>query len=226
MSLPVQTHGAFELKFFLAPEAVESVIGWARAHLSPDPYAGSGDVYEVNSLYFDTDDFGVFHRQEGLAERKYRVRRYGSEGLLYLEEKEKLKGWVRKRRTAIAEAELEGFGGVGGAWFSQIVRLGGLSPQSQVAYRRVARVGEVEGGPVRLTIDRDVRCAPARGLSLPALSEGLPIERNILELKFGRGGLPAMYKRLIAEFGLSPDVSSKYRLSVEAAGLARERVAA
>jgi len=228
--MPEQTYGAFELKFVLRDEIVDSVIEWARANLSPDPYAGVGDVYEVNSLYFDSDDLNVFHRSDGFNERKYRVRRYGTEGLVYLEEKEKLKGWVRKRRTPVASSDLdriETFDATWpGAWFGETARNLGLSPRSQVAYRRIARIGEAEGKPIRLTIDRLVRCASACDLALPALPEGLPIERSILELKFGRNGLPVLYKRLIGEFGLEPDASSKYRLSIEATGLAFDRVAA
>ncbi|RYG36014.1 polyphosphate polymerase domain-containing protein [bacterium] len=232
MTLPTQTFGAHELKFALSDAIVGQVTEWAKAHIPADPYAGLGDLYDVDSLYFDSEDMSVFHRQPGFDDRKYRVRRYGSEGLLYLEEKEKLKGWVRKRRTAIPEDDLNRIEvedtNWEGAWFSRMLGEWGLVPKSRVTYRRLARVGESEGGPIRLTIDRNVRCMKANGLHVAPIRDGeaLAIDRNILELKFGRSGLPLLYKGLIREFGLLSNGSSKYRLSVLATGAMRERAGA
>jgi hypothetical protein len=225
MNAPPQTHGAYELKFALPEALVGPVTEWARAHVPADPHGDvpGGDGYSVNSLYFDSAGLDVFHRRGGFGERKYRVRRYGAEGVLYLEEKEKIRGWVRKRRTVIAEADLGRIGDEDptweGAWFARRLREDGLAPRTQVAYRRLARIGESEGGPIRLTLDRQVRCVATTDPALPELcpGEGVSLARNILELKFG-GALPALYKRLVGEFGLEPDGGSKYRLSVAATG--------
>jgi hypothetical protein len=86
----------------------DQAIAWARGHLAPDPHADPalGDGYRITTLYFDTLALDVFHRQGPDRRRKYRVRRYGSEVLLYLERKLKSGERVRKYRSAIPEAEL------------------------------------------------------------------------------------------------------------------------
>ena len=75
-------------------------------------------------------------------------------------------------------------------------------------------------GPVRLTLDRRVRGVPATSLWPAPLAAGLPLlpGQVILELKF-QAALPALFKRLILERGLSPSAVSKYRLCVGAWGL-------
>jgi hypothetical protein len=50
---------------------------------------------------------------------------------------------------------------------------------------------------------------------MPILNENV-----ILELKY-RAALPALFKRLIQEFGLNPGRVSKYRTAVAAWGLAQ-----
>lgn len=229
MMLPPQNFGAYEMKFILPDDQVQPVIDWARGHLPPDTNAEvpGDDQYSVHSLYFDTSDLSVFHRRPDFREQKYRIRRYGREERLFLEEKAKVRGWVRKRRTVIAPDELNRIlvdeGEWEGAWFARIIRENCLLPQTRVSYRRIARVGEAEGGPVRMTIDRSVRCASALGLWMPRENEGAELERNILEIKFGQG-LPLLFKSLIAEFGLQASSSSKYRLSVLQTGRATPEV--
>jgi hypothetical protein len=225
--VPGHGDGSYEMKFVLREPLVEPVAAWARDRLPPDPHADpAGDgTYEIHSLYFDTDEFDVFHRAPGYAESKYRIRRYGRETLLYLEQKTKVKGWVRKHRTPIPEGELpllearEASSAWAGDWFRACLREQRLAPRCEVAYRRLARVAEVDGTPIRLTLDRTIRCAPAPRLVLAELTaeRALPIPRIILELKF-RHGLPRVFKELIREFGLLPDPASKYR---QAVGLCR-----
>lgn len=224
---PGQGDGSYELKFLLAEEIVAPVIAWARGHIPPDPHAeeAGGDSYEIHSLYFDTSELDVFHRSPGFRQTKYRVRRYGQEPLLYLERKSKRRGWVQKQRTPIPEAELARLrepadGSWAGDWFRERLEARALVPQCQVAYRRLARVGVAEGAPIRLTLDRGIRCTRATTIELarPAEAQGQLIQRTILELKF-RNGLPRLYKELIREFGLSRAPESKYRRAVSLCGL-------
>ncbi len=221
---PTRSDRAFEMKFILPETLVAPVTAWARENLSPDPLAraADGDTYRIHSLYFDTDRFDVYHRTPGYRASKYRVRRYGSEPLLYLEKKMKRAGWVRKQRTAVPLQDLPRLldeadtGPWEGDWFRDRVSRLGLEPSCMVSYVRVARVGQADGAPIRLTLDREIRCLPASGLSLDAFDAepGHLVERYILELKF-RTALPQLYKQLIREFGLSPHGSSKYRLATE-----------
>jgi hypothetical protein len=220
----------YELKFAILEGALDRVAEWARTHLPPDPRAGAagGDTYPIHSLYFDTDALDVYHRSPGYRKSKYRVRRYGQEAVLFLERKTKSRGRVREQRTAIPEAELVRLeqaapepGDWDGEWFRHRLRERGLVPQCRIAFRRLARASEAEGGPVRLALDRDVRCALARGLDLGDLGEGhwRPIAGNTLELKF-RGGLPRLFKDLVRELSLSPHPGSKYRQAVALCGIA------
>jgi hypothetical protein len=221
--------GAYELKYLLPEERVAPLVAWARAHLEPDPHAETPgeDTYHIHSLYFDTPALDVYHSRPGFQETKYRVRRYGREALLYLERKTKSERRVRKRRTPLPEAELpllasaETPHGWSGDWFHRRLREHALAPRCEVAYRRLARQGVTDGQPVRLTLDRDLRCAPASGLRLgdPRVGDWRPLGRTVLELKF-RDTLPRLFEELVCDLHLEPASSSKYRHSVEVCGLA------
>lgn len=220
-AIPIASHGegAFELKFVLDEAVVPAVMEWAQAHLPADPFgAEGGGFYEVHSLYFDTDGLDVYHGSGGFRDNKYRVRRYGREPLVYLERKYKVEGRVRKQRTPVPEEELalltrpEAAGTWAGDWFRQRIRSHGLVPRCQVAYHRMARVGETEGAPIRLTLDRSIRSVPAAGLKLdrPETLQGLTHQRTVLELKY-RHGFPALFTELVREFALEATSASKYR---------------
>ncbi len=202
---------------------VEGVLAWARAHLDADPHAArTGDeTYRIHSVYLDTADLAVYRRRPGYQNSKFRIRRYGDEGAIHLEEKRKEQDWVTKVRNRIPEAELSWLeateipDGWAGAWFRQALEERRLIPTCQVAYRRLAREGETEGGPVRLTLDREVFCAPATGLR-PSW-EGItpvPLDVTILELKF-RHRLPGLFQDLIRSFQLEAAPASKYRRAAE-----------
>jgi hypothetical protein len=213
-----RTDWGYELKF-LTP-----VLAWARTHLEPDPHADPAldGGYRISTLYFDTPDFTVFHRIGADRRRKYRVRRYGTETLLYLERKLKAGKRVRKFRSWIPDEELDLLAeGVAdrewsGDWFRRRVRVRRLQPVCRVTYDRVARVGELEGQQVRLTIDRALRAAPAGGLCAPAAGDGIPLlaGQAILELKFPIA-LPQAYKELVRDVSIAPGSVSKYRIAVK-----------
>jgi hypothetical protein len=231
---PEPTEPAYELKFALNESDVEPIALILRRLLPPDPNAPTenGGLYRVESLYFDTAALDVFHRTSGFSETKYRVRRYTANGVVFFEEKRKVRGLVRKRRTRAAVSEIASLdardasssssGASGVEWFRERVRTGALSPQCQIAYERLARVGECDGVPIRVTLDRAIRCAAARGearfLDLDA-AFALAIDRYILEMKFP-GALPVVLKDLIVARSLRPSAISKYRLAIERCGIA------
>lgn len=222
---PPPSDGAYELKFLLSEPLVEPVLDWSRAWLAPDPHTGPDGTYTIHSLYLDTPALDLYHRQPGYRKSKYRVRRYGSDERVFLERKSKRKGCVRKQRTAVSAGELELLAapppeGWAGAWFHELMARKALEPRCCISYQRFARVGEADGEPVRLTVDRRVRCAPAPALELRPLEQGHEVSAVILELKF-RAGLPRLYKELIRQFALQPASASKYRKAVEVCGLVR-----
>ena len=55
---------AYEVKFLVPSEQALKVREWARAWMNPDPNSatGTGDGYRITSLYYDTEQFDVFHK--------------------------------------------------------------------------------------------------------------------------------------------------------------------
>jgi hypothetical protein len=218
---------AFELKFPLTEVQAEQVEYWAREHLAFDPHADAAfaNAYRIHSLYLDTVARDVFHRTPGYRRRKFRLRRYGSERGLYLERKTRDGDRVRKRRTLIPDTELGRLHEPaadphwGGHWFHSRLLTRGLLPACHISYDRVAHVGTSADGPLRLTLDRDVRGTPMPEWQVGEVTATLPLfpGQVLLELKY-RAALPALFKGLIAEFNLSPRPASKYRCCVEAWG--------
>lgn len=226
--LPEPRPGAYEIKFLVDDEQADELLASARAQLAADPHAepGRGDGYRIHSLYFDTPDLAVFRRVGAHARRKLRLRRYGVEPLIYTERKAKLRGIVTKRRSAIVAEELDWLidehqrPSWPAFWFRRRLDLRRLEPKVSVVYDRIARVGMTPEGPIRFTVDRNVRCLATSGPGFPLANEGLQVLQglSIVEFKY-RLALPAVFKGLIRELGQEPTGVSKYRHSVLACGL-------
>lgn len=232
---------AFELKFLIHESQSLAVRDWARSHLLPDPHGDPafGGAYLTHSLYCDTLAGDVFERRPGFQRRKYRVRRYGSADWVSLERKTRVGRRVAKRRVFVAEAELKwletssggnaeissgsksnavgdtvlsgDLPGWAGHWFARRLRKSRLLPICQVTYWREAYAGLLDG-PVRLTMDREVRGQSRREWTFASGEAAIPLlpGQVILELKY-RTRLPAHFKQLISDFDLSPTAVSKYR---------------
>jgi hypothetical protein len=92
----------------------------------------------------------------------------------------------------------------------------GLKPLVQVSYDRTARLGSAPTGPIRLTLDTNLRVLPLPDRAfLPGT--GLPLVEGkcILELKYVQD-LPALFKQLIERYAISAGRVSKYRLGLGA----------
>jgi VTC domain len=219
---------ASELKFVITPALAEQIRDWVQPRLAPDPHASgrAGDSYPITSLYYDTEQFDVFHRRGSYGRSKLRIRRYGAGVVVFLERKLKTRGLLTKRRSIVRLSELgrlasaEPQRGWAGYWFQRRVRARSLAPVCRISYERTARVAMTHDGPIRLTLDTDVRAAPVSGLGFGD-EAGRPIleERTILELKFLHS-LPAVFKNLVEEFLLDPQPFSKYRQAAASLGLA------
>jgi VTC domain len=218
---------AFELKYKV-PEVVAAwVLEWARRRLEPDPNAGGDghDGYMVNSVYLDTPDLDVYHRKGSHGRCKYRVRRYGEEAGVFLERKMKTRGQVGKRRTRVGEEEVamlaarEADRDWRGWWFHRRLLLRDLTPKCQIAYDRVARVGAAPEGPIRLTMDRNLRCFPSDQWQVHRTGPWRPLldRECIIEMKY-RVAVPTLFKEVIQQLQLVPQAVSKYRMTVEAFG--------
>jgi hypothetical protein len=219
---------AHEVKFIVSATTADGIRQWARQHLDRDPHGSGpfGDEYTTASLYFDNPESDVFHRRGSFGRSKYRIRRYGDEGFAFLERKMRQPAVLAKRRTVAPLTSLsrlstpdqdEAWPGV---WFHRRVVARRLAPVCQVRYARMARAILRDGEPVRLTLDADL-CAVAVDAAAFTAAEGMPVlpGHNILELKY-RGTLPAVFRRLVEEFALTPQIASKFRLGVAAIGRA------
>jgi hypothetical protein len=216
---------ASEIKFLLEPATAVAIREWARERLVADPNAQgfAGDTYTVTSLYFDTPELDVFHRQGLHRHSKFRVRRYGS-GTYFFERKLKIRGRLAKKRLPVTAADLRQLAagpvpGWPGLWFQQKIAGRRLQPQCQISYQRTARVLMTPAGPIRLTLDDSVRAQRTREVRFDDVAPTVPVtDRVILELKFRRD-LPVLFRELVATFGLNPVPYSKYRAAMPLLGV-------
>lgn len=228
-SLNLGTGGAsqaFEMKFLVTEERAQRLEVDLRSFLINDPHAESGDQpgeYRITTLYFDTPEFDVYHRQPGYARRKFRLRQYGNSSDAYLERKTKQGLHVRKRRSCVPVEQLDRLQQPvseefwDGEWFHRRIQLRRLAPVLSLTYDRRALVGMHEGGTMRATFDRSIRSQPAAGWGLSPVQHGTGIltDHVIFELKY-RDMLPDPFKALIHAHQLSPGKASKFRLGLEA----------
>jgi hypothetical protein len=224
---------ACELKFLISPDVAAGVREWARHKLLPDPYGNGNahDEYKITSLYFETELFDVYNRKGSFGRSKYRIRRYGGEDVVFLERKLKTNGLVAKRRSPSVTREIRRLSEMEadpkwlGSWYHKRVLLRGLKPICQISYERTARVASTPTGPVRLTLDENLRALPAREYVFQPDSDSLRVSPSnvVMEMKF-RGDTPVLFKELIEKFALSPKKMSKYRLAAVALGLVPENV--
>lgn len=216
-----RTAPTFEVKFLVHRELASELLQSLREELPADPHCQPelGDAYQITSLYLDTPELRLFHRTGSGLSRKFRIRRYGQETTLYLEQKTKQQALVRKRRVAVGPENLEQLRAPpadwNGGWFAERLHRRDLHPQCQLAYVRTARMLQTENGPIRFTIDQQLH---AQRTNLFALSEGtqgpeLLGDQRIVELKF-RETMPAIFRELVSKFGLLPASISKYRLAM------------
>lgn len=217
---------ASEIKFVVAARLGEQIRDWARANLEPDPYGGGpfNDQYHTASIYFDTAAGDVFHRRGSFGRSKYRVRRYGEASFAFLERKLRKPGILVKRRTIVAMDGLQRLSEPltdpewPGEWFHRRLLLRQIKPVIELSYQRVARFARTAEGPARLTLDQDLRAVPVTIPEFSGLEGQLVLEDHmILELKY-RQHPPAIFKRLVEEFALEPQRTSKYRLGMALMG--------
>ncbi|HYE62971.1 MAG TPA: polyphosphate polymerase domain-containing protein [Phycisphaerales bacterium] len=215
---------AYEIKFLLDEAAASEVQARLAGSLRVDPYCGHapGGSYRITSLACDSAAFGVFFRDEAMRNRKYRVRRYGAESVVYLERKRSRQGKVRKRRCTAGLAELEGVvqgggGDAGHAWFTRELRALELGPVCRVTYLRRALYGETGEGPVRVTFDREIDGVLCPAWSVEAGGEARRVleGRVVCEFKF-ENAMPSVLKQVVAAMRLEAVGVSKYRACVRA----------
>lgn len=218
---------AFEMKFVLDEATAREVEGRIAWQLSPDPHSDPalGNAYRISTIYCDTPAFEVYRRLGRHRHRKYRLRRYGNESVIFLERKTKRGERVRKRRVTVDVGELRLLSASSvdadwsGRWFHQQLLEQRLEPVCAVHYLRTAYAGAESGSPLRLTFDRQLRTSLVKTWEPPCLPGGNSVLEQcvICEFKF-RGALPALFKDVIRDLTLNPGGVSKYRNCFLSAG--------
>lgn len=217
---------SYELKFLTDDATARKVIERASDWICPDPHGDEGR-YRITTLYLDTLERDVLHRSVGFRRTKFRIRRYESEDLVYLETKRKRGDRVAKVRSAVSVSEI-GFlaemlvdADWAGSAFGQRIRDKRLFPAAAIGYDRQAFVALDGASRARLTLDRSIAGIAVDRWCVPHSIDAAPILAGqvILELKFA-GLLPGPFRRLIAECGLMPTRLSKYRAVMGGSSLA------
>jgi hypothetical protein len=213
---------AREIKFLVDESLAPRLVEWARANLARDAFGTGlfGDEYTTTSLYYETPDFDVYHRRGSYGRSKFRVRRYGASDIVFLERKFRTHRLLVKRRTTVPITDLEHLAASvpepswPGYWFHRRVLLRRLDPLIQMSYARVARVGMAGAGPIRMTVDTDLRVLPMPDRAfIPGVGFPLIDGHCIVELKY-RLDLPALFKQLVETFKIESSAVSKYRLGL------------
>jgi hypothetical protein len=208
------------MKFILSEEQakqIETALGDSLVHDAHDGSA-AGAGYRVTTLYTDTDDFDVFYGEKPFRRHKYRLRRYGTEPLVYLERRSRWHDRIKKRRNTISAEEVHWFSHEAsptcwaGRWFHCCLLEGNLHPVCRVTYHRFAYFSNNGEGTMRLTFDRSVRGCLTEDWTVEPFEGGLPVLEGkvICEVKFC-GVMPPCFKRIVRDFGLRPIRISKYR---------------
>jgi hypothetical protein len=223
---------AYEMKFLLDERQAREVESLLAPCLSLDPHSvpALGNAYRITTLYCETPEFDVFHGVGSHRRRKYRLRSYGTDPLVFLERKCKRGERVRKRRTAVIPTDLAQLSRFqpaddwSGVWFHRQLIRRRLSPICCVEYLRRAFVGASHEGPMRVTFDRRIRGMLAREWQPELTGEGTALlpEKVVCEFKF-RGVLPSLLKSAIQVLKLTACGVSKYRHCLEAEGFAGRR---
>jgi hypothetical protein len=173
-------------------------------------------------VYLDTAGGDVFHKRGSFGRSKYRIRRYGDNGSVFLERKMRRPKLLAKRRTLTSLQALDQLAREevdetwAGSWFHRRLIARRLGPVCRVQYHRVARAIAGNGDGIRLTLDADLAVLSTRNMSFSP-DDATPFlnDQAILELKY-RGDTPTIFKELLEHFALTPEVVSKYRLGIMA----------
>jgi hypothetical protein len=181
-------HERFEFKFLVTAQQRDEVCATFNGDLRPDTNGGSGGVYPIVSLYYDTLDWRCYWEAwRGLpSRRKLRVRVYGTAAgdiapTSFVEVKHKLDGLGVKRRvhTSLPHALEIGRGGGDADHFApveartvrevhRLVHQDGFRPVCAMRYRRHAFALHLEGATSRCASPSTTSWARASAISTPS----------------------------------------------------------
>lgn len=212
-----------ELKFQVSDLELQMIRYRLKLLMQADIHQDE-DAYTVRSLYFDDlYDSCMRENEDGVDNRrKYRIRIYnGSDSVIKLEKKIKIRGMTRKVSQEISRADclayMAGRTIELGAETSELekelyveMKMSGMHPVGIVEYERTAFVEP--NGNVRITFDRNIGVTEKTGGFLdqdispvPALPTGV----HVLEVKYDEL-LPGYLSQVLETGGLQRSSFSKY----------------
>ena len=227
-----------EYKYVHTHAVAEALLERLSDVMEPDPNSGTAG-YEVNSIYFDTDQFSAyFEKLDGVDPRyKLRARFYGALGSLgdledktvFLEAKHRTGPLIQKNRLALPGTILPELaeGPLNASLFadsashaaqrlSRLVTERVVYPTCRISYRRRAWVTRVDPS-LRVTIDTNLRVAGPGAFLRVAGDNGnlfLPQQLCVIELKF-HWAMPLWLLSICREVGLQVRRYSKYCSGLE-----------
>ncbi|MDP3740942.1 MAG: polyphosphate polymerase domain-containing protein [bacterium] len=230
MAKPTLHFQRFEFKYFLPRHYVRQLVAALLPHMEWDPYAkAQGGFYRVNSLYFDSPDYGCFWDKEaGVADRKkLRFRYYGdkinTDTPVFAEIKRKQDALTIKDRIALLAKDTHGpafertlnqLAKVDASnEFLQEIRWfrsrNAMRAKLLVSYDRRALVGMREK-KFRVTIDENIKTSLQSELGGKSrLTRKVYPHGVVFEVKYNNV-LPAWFHRVLQTFELQRLAYSKY----------------
>jgi len=226
----------YEYKYLVTEAQARRVREAVAPFVRPDPHAAHRPdfVYPIASLYLDSRDLRLYHETlEGRRARfKLRVRAYSDDpgAPRFAEIKRRLGGVVHKVRAQVEREQCgllldgrppaSGRNGPDPAWeeFSGLLLRIGALPRVIVRYDREAYVSSVDPA-IRVTFDRRLRAAPARGSQIEVERPDfrvVAVPLVVLEFKFNRR-IPFWLPPLVGRLELRRRSFSKYAHAVQAA---------
>ncbi len=221
-----------EFKCVVSCTVAREIRDWARERIgevSANSHEHGGESV-VDTIYFDTDSFDVFHKRRSFRRSKYRIRRYGESETIVLGRRMSRKRKSSKRETVVEREALDVLDSEEvlkdweGYWFHRRLLLRQLHPVCQISFLRTEFVTMTEYGVIRLVVDQDFLALPVQEYTFNQSGRGRPFleGRAIVKVSYPNQA-PSLLKRLIEAFALNPKSVSKYRLAVKALGIAPKK---
>jgi hypothetical protein len=224
----------FELKYIIKEEVALAVRSFVSSYLEIDEYGATRPnlSYSVHSLYLDSDLLTLYWNTINGNKNRYKLRLRFYENRpnapVYFEIKRRMNDAILKQRGAVhreavdwilaghipepthmASSETKHLVAI--QRFSQLMIENHAKPKAHVYYLREAWISP-HNNSVRVTMDRDVHCAPEPTASLRAEMDNPVIvfgKNVVLELKF-TGRFPTWFGELVRIFGLAQCSAAKY----------------
>ena len=222
----------YELKYILPGNFADIIVPELLKHMEWDPFIAHKEdkSYQVNSLYFDSDDYcSFFEKINGFKKRKkLRIRYYGDkfdpEKLIYLEIKRKYDSVIIKDRIKYPfekisniykitnfTNEIEGMEAYEKDTFTEFLltlRLKDMKPKLFVSYLRRPLMGILNKN-LRITLDSHIKACEAKNFEMVFTPQNVLSKMLIVEVKYNNI-LPGWFHKIIQKYSLDRTSYSKY----------------